>query len=1156
LTVALFAMAIVLIFAGTLAQVNKDIWEVMHLYFRAWFAWIPLQIFFPPVFFPRLGPVAGGFYFPGGFLIASVMAVNLLAAHGVRFTVQARGARLAAGLAVLVLGAMITWLVVLGGSDKEIVEGSAGLNIAWLWGGVESALAMLWLSLLYGIWEVGAARRWERRLLIAAGGVAGIVLGAVLYNGPAAMPDPSAMRILWQLVKATSAALVLLAGCILVFRKRAGIVLLHAGVGLMMVNELVVYSLHSEGMMPLGEGERTNYAQDVRTVELAVTSPAEKPKAGDQPQSGDEPEGTLEDVTVVRPRWSEATGVIRNPMLPFDVEVLKYYPNSSLRKANKKDDNPATTGAGQRLVATPVQPGSGTDVDQKVDIASAYVKLLSKQGGAPIGTYLVSGHLPPQSVEVDGKPYSISLRFKRDYKPYIVELVDVRKEDYNGTNTPRNYSSDVRIIDPVHHVDRQVHIWMNNPLRYAGDTLYQSGYNPGPPETTTLQVVKNTGWMIPYVGCMIVATGMLAHFSLTLLRFLRRRDAEELASGESDGIPVATTPGKSRGKATAGAGRRRSPWTGVAIPAAVVVLLAGWLAGHAVVPKPVKGKFDFYEFGKLPLVYEGRTKPFDTLARNALQILSGRQTFKDEDNKSQPATRWLLDVVTGSKDMLKHRVLHIINDEVLAAFHLEPRPGTLSTPGFLYSIAELQPHLKEFDAEITALENVKPADMTIYQKKLLDLNKKLNLCRLLIASFMAPEVRSDHLQDDLLAAKREADELMTHRVPLAVPPVSGEGPWEIFPLAWVRAYATQLIGKSPNPATIALETIFVSYSGGKVDEFNQAVEKYEQALTANPPPDCNLTKVGYEAWFNHFAPFYWACWFLDLPAFFLTMLAWFGWSRMLNRTAFWILVLTLAVHSLGLVSRMYISGRPPVTNLYSASVFIGWAGMVFGLTLEAIYRLGIGNLIASVAGFATLFIAHILAADGDTLIVLQAVLDTQFWLATHVVVVTLGYTATFVAGMLGVFYVLHSAVTRARSPEIGRTVVRMIYGTLCFAIFFSFVGTVLGGLWADDSWGRFWGWDPKENGALMIVAWNVLVLHARWAGMVRDRGLAMLAVWGNAVVAWSNYGVNELGVGLHSYGFTEGIARWLAIFVLAQLAIIALGLVDRWLSIRRAQPAV
>ena len=91
-------------------------------------------------------------------------------------------------------------------------------------------------------------------------------------------------------------------------------------------------------------------------------------------------------------------------------------------------------------------------------------------------------------------------------------------------------------------------------------------------------------------------------------------------------------------------------------------------------------------------------------------------------------------------------------------------------------------------------------------------------------------------------------------------------------------------------------------------------------------------------------------------------------------------------------------------------------------------------------------------------------------------------------------------------------------------------GTVLGGLWADDSWGRFWGWDPKENGALMIVLWNAVVLHARWGGIIRDRGLAVLAIIGNIVTGWSWFGVNELGVGLHSYGFTEGVLFWLMIF--------------------------
>ena len=129
----------------------------------------------------------------------------------------------------------------------------------------------------------------------------------------------------------------------------------------------------------------------------------------------------------------------------------------------------------------------------------------------------------------------------------------------------------------------------------------------------------------------------------------------------------------------------------------------------------------------------------------------------------------------------------------------------------------------------------------------------------------------------------------------------------------------------------------------------------------------------------------------------------------------------------------------------------------------------------------------------------------------------------------------------------------MIYGTLCFAIFFSFVGTVLGGLWADDSWGRFWGWDPKENGALIIVLWNALILHARWDRMIRDRGLAVLSVAGNIVTAWSWFGVNELGVGLHSYGFTEGRLRTLAIAVAAHLIVVAAGWLPLsiWWSYRR-----
>ena len=225
--------------------------------------------------------------------------------------------------------------------------------------------------------------------------------------------------------------------------------------------------------------------------------------------------------------------------------------------------------------------------------------------------------------------------------------------------------------------------------------------------------------------------------------------------------------------------------------------------------------------------------------------------------------------------------------------------------------------------------------------------------------------------------------------------------------------------------------------------------------------------------------------------------------------------------------------------------------VLFCLIWERFFWVGIPTFVASALGFASLLIAHLLAADGDTFTVLQAVLDTQFWLATHVVTVTMGYAATYLAGARWGSSTSSADCSRGRCDKrSSQDLARMIYGTICFAILFSFVGTVLGGLWADDSWGRFWGWDPKENGALIIVLWNALVLHARWDGMVRDRGLAVLAVGGNIVTSWSWFGVNELGVGLHSYGFTDGVLLTLLVFAGSQFAIIVAGCLPRdwWMS--------
>jgi ABC-type transport system involved in cytochrome c biogenesis permease subunit len=224
-----------------------------------------------------------------------------------------------------------------------------------------------------------------------------------------------------------------------------------------------------------------------------------------------------------------------------------------------------------------------------------------------------------------------------------------------------------------------------------------------------------------------------------------------------------------------------------------------------------------------------------------------------------------------------------------------------------------------------------------------------------------------------------------------------------------------------------------------------------------------------------------------------------------------------------------------VTNLYSSAVFVGWGAVLLGIVIERFYKNGIGGAMASIVGFATLIIAHHLAMTGDTLEMMRAVLDSNFWLATHVVIITLGYSAMFLAGALAIAFICMGLFSKKFSKEDARSLTNMVYGITCFAALFSLVGTILGGIWADQSWGRFWGWDPKENGALMIVIMGAIVLHARWGGICKERGIMNLAICGNIITAWSWFGTNLLGVGLHSYGFTDSGFFAMLLFIVSQL---------------------
>lgn len=255
-------------------------------------------------------------------------------------------------------------------------------------------------------------------------------------------------------------------------------------------------------------------------------------------------------------------------------------------------------------------------------------------------------------------------------------------------------------------------------------------------------------------------------------------------------------------------------------------------------------------------------------------------------------------------------------------------------------------------------------------------------------------------------------------------------------------------------------------------------------------------------------------------------------SKIMSWVVVGLLVLGLYYNIHGITLRCLIRHRPPITNLYDTVIFITAVAVLVALILEWITRIGVGLFVATLAGAIGMFLSIKYEAKeaADTMGQLVAVLDTNFWLATHVTIINIGYAAGMLAAILGAVYLI-GRITRlqAGNRDFYRVLNRMTYGVVCFCLFFSLVGTILGGIWANDSWGRFWGWDPKENGALMICLWSLVILHARMGGYIREIGIGVCSVMLGIIVTFSWWGVNNLGVGLHSYGFTDGIWKWLII---------------------------
>ena len=600
----------------------------------------------------------------------------------------------------------------------------------------------------------------------------------------------------------------------------------------------------------------------------------------------------------------------------------------------------------------------------------------------------------------------------------------------------------------------------------------------------------------------------------------------------------------------------------------VVALLLGQpvFAGSAVK--------DFDNFKRIPVLEGGRLKPLDTFARSVLTQFSGKDHYE-----KQNASAWLASLFFDPDSTLNQKIFQINNPDTATALGITPEQHRRYTPAQLQKayrkLAELQEAARKIpEKERSLVENelirvfeninlyadlsrsflfaIPQADFTVSFKA----NKeKLGLALdqkqfsffdiALKANAMGEMTQALEKKTQTDYTPQEAEILRTAAnlfhwsqtykdMPFFVIPIVQKGQWLS---AW-DALSTDFSRDTTRELLTDWNKMAESYRQGNDVAFNESAHLYLNAVHARLAGDDlkNVNKFGLELIYHGYSPFTFSI-MLYMLTFIFFVISFSTVNPIWYRLAMFSTFTGFAIHLFGLILRIIIMARPPVSSLYETFIFVGFIAVLLGLVIEHFNRQWLGFVTAAICGTAMLFIANKYSADGDTLKMLVAVLNSNFWLATHVTTITIGYGATCVGGVLGHIWLLQAALGKDRST-LDQTY-KTTLGILGVALTLTFLGTNLGGIWADQSWGRFWGWDPKENGALMIVLWTALMFHAKVAKMIGALGFAVCAVIGMIVVMWAWFGVNLLSVGLHSYGFTSGLATSLIIYVVIEIIFMA-----------------
>ena len=512
---------------------------------------------------------------------------------------------------------------------------------------------------------------------------------------------------------------------------------------------------------------------------------------------------------------------------------------------------------------------------------------------------------------------------------------------------------------------------------------------------------------------------------------------------------------------------------------------------------------DFKQWGLVAIQDGGRRKPVDTFAKEALIRITGRSTYTDKSGRRWQPNDLVLSALMETHDWKNEPIVLVSSGQLIDQLGLDKAQRRFSFAQ-LAGAAELQ----RIATEAQALKRAeKPLNRV--QQEALSVGDRLTLLT----------------------------RLMDGSALLVVPASTNDtAPW-VDPSGWSRYYSeTQFAPVQPQ-----LQAFATAYLNGDGFNFSRATNQLRENLRGlSPSIYLQERQLRLEYFYNHFESFYRAIWCYGIALVILLAAHFRKRGRALQMLGVAVAVLGLAFQAAGIIMRCMIAGRPPVTNMYESIIWVSFAVSLFGMIFFARYRAPVYLLAALPVTLIALLLVHQMPiAMPSSIDPLVPVLRDNFWLTIHVLTITLSYAAFALAMGFG-----HILLWRyARDPTAARADAPMhfwLYRVLQLGVLLLAAGTILGGVWANYSWGRFWGWDPKETWALIALLCYILALHGRLAGWWTQFGLTVASVVCFLAVLMAWYGVNfVLGKGLHSYGFGIGGETYVATFIVLDLLFVA-----------------